>query len=65
MSTVFSGGVIIAPIIVPMDPTKLTPRTSHGFADMIRKAAPERNMDRAARAVRTRPPPVYLKLSCR
>ena len=63
MRMVFSGEVYIAPIIVPMDPTRLTPSTSHGFADIIRNAVPERKRERAVRAVKIRPPPVYLKAS--
>lgn len=55
----------MTPIMEPTDPTRLTPRTTHGFADMIRKAAPERKRERAPRAVKTRPPPVYLNVSWR
>ena len=65
LSMVFSGGVYMAPIIVPIDPTSPTPRTTHGLADIILSAAPERNRERAPRAVRTSPPPVYVKDSCR
>jgi hypothetical protein len=36
-----------------------------GLADIILNATPDLNNDRAAKAVRARPPPVYLKLSCR
>ena len=32
---------------------------------MIRKAVPDLNIERAAKAVNARPPPVYLKLSLR
>ena len=42
-NTVFSGLVDMTPIMLPMDPTNPTPRTTHGFADMILNAAPERN----------------------
>ena len=65
LSTVSSGGVYIAPIMVPMEPTKLTPSTTHGFADMMRKVNPFLNMVRATKAVIASPPPVYWKLSCR
>jgi hypothetical protein len=65
LRAVFSGGVYITPIIVPMEPAKLTPSTTHGLADIIRTAKPLRNRVRAAKAVRARPPPVYMKLSCR
>ena len=63
--TVFSGDVAITPTIVPMEPTKLTPRKTHGLVAMMRKATPERKSDRAARAVSASPPPVYLKASLR
>lgn len=63
--TVFSGGVYMAPIMVPIDPTRLTPRTTHGFADMMRNAKPFLNRARATSAVMASPPPVYWKLSCR
>ena len=71
----------MTPIIVPILPTRLTPRTTpslpdqhdtavkiwyrdtQGLVAMILKATPERKRLRAARAVRTKPPPVYLKLS--
>ena len=65
LSTVFSGGVYMAPIIVPIEPTKLTPRTTHGFAAMMRNVKPLRNMARAASAVIASPPPVYWKDSLR
>ena len=55
----------MAPIIVPIEPTRLTPSTNHGFAAMMRKVKPFRNMALAARAVMASPPPVYWKLSCR
>ena len=65
LSTVFSGGVYMAPIIVPIEPTRLTPSTTHGFADMTRNVKPFLNMARAARAVIARPPPVYWNASCK
>lgn len=46
-----------------MLPAKLTPRTTHGFADIMRNAVPLLNNIRAANAVSAKPPPVYLKLS--
>ena len=55
----------MAPIIVPMDPTKLTPSTTHGFADISLTAKPDLKRDRAAMAVRPRPTPVYWKLELR
>ena len=55
----------MVPIIVPMLPTRLTPRTTHGFVAIRRNAKPDLNSDRAARAVTARPPPAYMKLSWR
>lgn len=63
--TVFSGEVYMAPIIVPMEPTRLTPSTTHGFADINLTANPDLKRDRAARAVRPSPTPVYWKLELR
>ena len=62
---VFSGEVYMVPIMVPMLPARLTPRTTHGFVAMRRKAKPDLKSDRAARAVTARPPPAYMKLSWR